>query len=67
MNKRLIFLLVLMSFSNLVLAADPDFYRSTGKIYGAYGAALILILGLLVYLFSIDKKLSKIERQLEDE
>ena len=54
-------------FQGLVLAADPDFYRSTGKIYGAYSAALILILGLLVYLFSIDKKLSKIERQLEDE
>jgi len=50
-----------------MLAADPDFYRSTGKIYGAYVCALILVVGLILYLFSVDRKLSRIEREIDND
>ena len=68
MKKFLFFLFFFIVFnSSSLMASDADFYRSTGKIYGVYGVVLILVVGLIIYLFSIDRKLSKIERNLDNE
>lgn len=39
-----------------------DAFRSDGKIYVVVGVVLIILLGLFAYLFYIDKKLSRIEK-----
>jgi len=40
-----------------------DVMRSNGKIYVVVACVVIILLGLLVYLFSLDKRLKKIEKK----
>ena len=46
-------------------AEMADTMRSNGKIYVVVGVILIIITGLFAYLFSLDKKVSRIEKSLE--
>lgn len=46
-------------------AEMADVMRSNGKIYVVVGVILIIIIGLFVYLFSLDKKVSRLEKNLE--
>ena len=41
--------------------------RSNGKIYVVVGAIVILFLGITTYAISIDRKLSRIEREVFNE
>lgn len=43
-----------------------DRLRSDGKIYVVVTCIVIILVGLLVYLFSIDKRLKKIEKENSD-
>ncbi|MDF2432350.1 MAG: hypothetical protein JWP44_1981 [Mucilaginibacter sp.] len=40
-----------------------DFMRSSGKIYVVIASIVIIFVGLAIYLFSIDKRLRKIEKE----
>lgn len=40
-----------------------DVMRSSGKIYVVIGVIAIVFAGLAIYLFSIDRRLRKIERE----
>ncbi|WP_421944374.1 CcmD family protein [Pedobacter sp.] len=40
-----------------------DTLRSDGKIYVVVACIVIILIGLLAYLFSIDKRLKKIEKE----
>jgi CcmD family protein len=40
-----------------------DMLRSNGKIYVVVVCIVIILLGLLVYLFSLDRRLKKIEKK----
>lgn len=42
-----------------------DVMRSNGKIYVIVGIILIVLAGLFVYLFTIDRKIGKLEKELE--
>ena len=42
-----------------------DQLRSDGKIYVVVTCIVIILVGLLAYLFSIDKRLKKIEKENE--
>lgn len=44
-------------------AADPDFLRSTGKIYVVAAVCLIILLVILGYLVRLDRKISKLEKR----
>jgi len=44
-----------------------DGMRSDGKIYVVVIAVLIILAGLLLYLISIDKKISRVEKEIEQE
>jgi CcmD family protein len=44
-----------------------DFLRSTGKIYSVVGVIVIIFLGLAIYLWRIDRKLTKLENHIKDE
>ena len=45
-------------------AEMADGMRANGKIYVVVGIILIVLVGLVVYLFTMDKKLTRIEKQL---
>lgn len=47
--------------------AMADQMRASGKIYVVVGVILIILLGLLLYLISIDRKLKKLEKEVEEE
>ncbi len=69
MKKRTASLLAvpLLLFSSLpALAQDADFMRSTGKIYVVVAVILAIFIGLVIYLIRLDRKLTKLENQIED-
>lgn len=66
-NKIVLTLIALLianvGFSQNVEMADT--MRSNGKIYVVVGIILIILIGLILYLFSMDRKLSKLEKELD--
>ena len=67
--KKLLVLIVLIFSCATVFAqksAQPemaDVLRSSGKIYVVVATIAIIFTGLAIYLFSIDRRLKKIERE----
>ncbi|MBX9851676.1 MAG: CcmD family protein [Cytophagaceae bacterium] len=43
-----------------------DLLRSNGKIYVVVGTVLIVLIGLLIYLISIDRKINKLESEVKN-
>lgn len=67
--KKLLFLMLLM-LSNIAVFAQTnagpemaDVFRSSGKIYVVVAIVAIIFAGLAIYLFSIDRRLKKIEKE----
>jgi len=67
--KYLASLFILFSFSSvLAQQAEPemaDLMRSEGKIYVVVAIVLIILVGLLAYLFTLDRKISRLEKESE--
>jgi len=66
--KKIIFSLILMLTTIQLFAQNNDVemadtLRSSGKIYVVVACIVIILVGLLAYLFSIDKRLKKIEKE----
>ncbi|ATP57238.1 CcmD family protein [Pedobacter ginsengisoli] len=69
--KKIIFALMLLLSSVQLFAQSNDVemadaLRSNGKIYVVVICIVIILLGLLIYLFSLDKRLKKIEKKSSD-
>lgn len=69
--KKIIFALMLLLSSAQLFAQSGDVemadaMRSNGKIYVVVTCIVIILAGLLVYLFSLDKRLKKIEKKSFD-
>lgn len=47
-------------------AEMADTMRSNGKIYVVVGVILIVLAGLFVYLFAIERKVKKLEQKIDD-
>ena len=68
MKKLTFLLLLLLSYtgvfaqSNLSVTMD-DTLQSSGKIYVVVAIIAIIFVGLALYLFSIDRRLKKIENE----
>jgi CcmD family protein len=68
MMKKLTFLLLLLLSCTVVFAQAnqsvdmADGMRSSGKIYVVIGIICIIFAGLAIYLFTIDRRLKKIEK-----
>ena len=66
--KKLTFLLLLLMCSVAVFAQSTqsvdmaDEMRSSGKIYVVIATICIIFAGLAIFLFSIDRRLKKIEK-----
>jgi tetrahydromethanopterin S-methyltransferase subunit D len=60
------FLMCLLS-STFTYANDDvemaDVMRSNGKIYVVVAVCLTILIGLFIYVFSLDRKISKIEKE----
>ena len=68
MNKifKLLILLLLPAISMAQQVEMADTFRSNGKIYVVVAVIVILFIGLLSYLVSIDRKVSKLEKELDN-
>lgn len=67
--KKYIYLLLMMLVSVGANAQDAemaDVMRSNGKIYVIVGIILIILVGLIAYLFLIDRKITKLENKLDN-
>ena len=53
--------------ASLFLQAAPDFIRSVGKIYVVVVVFVIVLLGLFAYLYVVDRRLTKLEDQIQDD
>ena len=65
---RLIFLLVALCINTFLFAQAKevemaDTMRSNGKIYIVVAVCLTILIGLFLYVFSLDRKLSKLEKE----
>jgi K+-transporting ATPase A subunit len=66
--KKIIFALMMLLSSIQLFAQEgqiemADTMRSNGKIYVVVICIVIILAGLLIYLFSLDKRLKKIEKK----
>lgn len=58
----------LLLYTHVCIAQEiemADELRSSGKIYVVVGVISIIFIGLAIYLFRIDRKISKIEKEIK--
>ena len=68
MKKLAVLLVLLLSFGSVFAQQAghvemADALRSSGKIYVVVVTIAIIFIGLAIYLFSIDRRLKKIEKE----
>ena len=59
---------LIMAVTQCAYAQDAemaDAFRSEGKIYVVVAIVLIVLAGLVAYLFILDRKMTKLERMIE--
>ena len=70
-SKSVVSLILLMGLGFDLCAqaanASDDFFRSTGKIYVVVGVLLIIFIGIIIYLISLDRKISRLENRINNE
>ncbi|MDX2134244.1 MAG: hypothetical protein SFV52_05645 [Saprospiraceae bacterium] len=69
-SKRLFLMIVLfhqLYLPELWAQSSGDFMRETGKIGVVVGVILLIFLGLILYLVRLDRKLTKLEQQINDQ
>lgn len=69
MKKLLSILALTVIYVNAFAQDRPemaDTMRSNGKIYVVVGVILIVLVGLIGYLFAIERKVKKLEQKIED-
>ncbi len=70
MKKFAFTLMMLMTTLNLFAQNNEvemaDAFRSNGKIYVVVAVIVIILVGLLVYLFTLDKRLKMLEKKSSD-
>lgn len=66
--NKYIFAIGLMLVTGISSAQSPemaDTFRAEGKIYVVVAIILIILSGLVAYLFMLDRKLTKLERMMD--
>ncbi|GIV43285.1 MAG: hypothetical protein KatS3mg035_0408 [Bacteroidia bacterium] len=67
MMRYILTVLFSILYSTIVFAQDvemADDLRSNGKIYIVVAVLLIIFIGIVIYLINIDKKVSKLEKEI---
>ena len=66
--KKTAAILFVAFFSKTAKAADmADAMRSDGKIWVVVAVITVILIGLFIFLFSIDRKISSVEKQLNQD
>lgn len=66
--NKILFTLTALLIANVGFAQEvemADTMRANGKIYVVVGIIVIILVGLIIYLFSMDRKISKLEKELD--
>ena len=68
MTKKIACMLMFMSITlNLFAQGEQvemaDAFRNDGKIYVVVGCIVLILVGLLVYLFTLDRRLKMLEKK----
>lgn len=58
--------ITLLPFTFLLAQEDTDFMRSMGKMYVVVAVIVAIFIGIVIYLISLDRKISKLENQIID-
>ena len=69
--RKIFYFLFAILFSPFVLFAQSevemaDTFRSDGKIYVVIAVMSVIFIGLIIYVFSIDRKVSRMEKMLSE-
>jgi CcmD family protein len=66
--KLLAFLMVAMGYPGVAqpVVEMADTMRSEGKIYVVVAIMLVIFLGLMAYLFLMDRKISRLEKRMAE-
>ena len=59
---------IMSILTNILLMQDvtmADTFRAEGKIYVVVAIISVILAGLFAYLFSLDRKISKIEKEIK--
>ncbi|MFT4031617.1 MAG: CcmD family protein [Siphonobacter sp.] len=68
MKKASLFLVLILLSGNLFAQQDvetADTMRSNGKIFVVVAVIAVVLTGLLLYLFNLDRKLSQLEKVIK--
>ena len=58
--------ITILPFTFLLAQEDTDFMRSMGKMYVVVAVIVAIFIGIVIYLVSLDRKISKLENQIID-
>lgn len=71
---RYYFTVLMMMFVVQLVSAQPmqtgkedpsDFMNGSGKIYVVLAVVVVIVAGLLLYVINLDKKISKLEKEMK--
>ncbi len=62
----ILFLLAIPFNIALANGENPDFMRSMGKMYVVVSVIIATFIGIFIFLMLLDKKISKVEKQLKN-
>jgi len=68
MKKAGLFLLLTLLSGNLFAQQDvemADTMRSNGKIYVVVAVIAVVLIGLIIYLLNLDRKLTRLEKEIK--
>jgi len=69
-SKQFLLSTLLLVCSINLLSAESgaiDFLRSTGKIYSVVAVIAVIFIGIALYLFRLDNKITKLEKEIYNE
>lgn len=69
MKKRLFGLaaFLLTALPLMAQGSSDDFFRSTGKLYVVVAVLLSMFIGIVIYLYNLDRKIKNLEKQIKNE
>ena len=59
------FIVLLLFVPAIAQAHDTDFLRSTGKIYAVVAVLAVILAGIVVYLWRLEKKVKNLEEKIK--
>ena len=62
-----VFLLILVSIQQAWAADGQDFFQAIGKMYVVVAVIVLIFLGITIYLYRMDRKVSELERKMNNE